>query len=436
MRVLWFVLLLPLVALSNPVPNSCIDKNPFLASMKNAKPLSVGLYTTPKFKEFKYCEDEWNRFGSCCHNIDLVDFFTLESRLLHVNRKYLTKAVGAIATISGDQQTFLDFDSHSRQCWHYMKKVRGSALCSTCSGRSQEFFDGDRILISPRTCEKALPMCEDFFLLISKVSKIIPGILSDRKSRKMRKAKYHKLKSLHDDLEKYKPPTKLIQAFEEYRNAILFRRPILLASIKVCSMIMNIHKQPYLLNLNHEGLITVTYSLLLKQLKKMKRSIQKLRREILELTANLKTSDESQAETIQKEIDRKQKHRARVRELLPPLEEQIKKYEPLIDHSVLEDEEEEPSEIPARASIAGQRLTSEAVRSIISKQESRSLQSKADQEGFSKAGQETPGKPMTSDSSVLIPQDSMWTSFNGIPGSTLENENSNMKAANMSLKFP
>ena len=48
-------------------------------------------------------------------------------------------------------------------CWNYMAKVRSSALCSICSGRSTSFIEKDKFLVSPQVCDKAVSSCVAFF---------------------------------------------------------------------------------------------------------------------------------------------------------------------------------------------------------------------------------------------------------------------------------
>lgn len=52
------------------------------------------------------------------------------------------------------------------ECWNYMKKVRGAALCSTCAADSSQFFKSGKALIDLGECQNMLSKCKSHFAFI------------------------------------------------------------------------------------------------------------------------------------------------------------------------------------------------------------------------------------------------------------------------------
>ena len=170
MRVLYLLLLLSIAAVVPISCNLCEHKNPFLDSLKSATPRSVYIFTTPLKGRYKFCKGEWSTYGTCCDPVDLKKFYELEAKLIDINKDKLTAAVASIRKkvdfvikMTKDKslkrysdEVFPKFKHNSNKCWDYMKKMRGTAMCSTCSGRSEVYFSNGKILISPKTCKQAV----------------------------------------------------------------------------------------------------------------------------------------------------------------------------------------------------------------------------------------------------------------------------------------
>lgn len=182
------------------LPASC-PKNPFQAELEKN---SVSVFAEPAQYPGASCGDEWKRFGVCCREQDLVEY--VEQDLKNITRA--TEAV--IKTIEGLKRTFkkmrdqlLDaseqetkrlipfhraiinfiksdegnmfeekwtalmnnfkFRSKMRHCWNHISAARSKALCSVCSGRSNEFFSGNKILMSGTYCDFLLNNCAASF---------------------------------------------------------------------------------------------------------------------------------------------------------------------------------------------------------------------------------------------------------------------------------
>ena len=256
MRVLWFVLFVALIASSRQGPKTCIASNPFLASMEHAKPLSIEVLDKP-VQNPDHCGDEWAIHGTCCKAADLLDFFSLEKLLIDTNSKYLSQAVSKIANHVHRSEEFNGFEQDSQHCWNYMKEVRGSALCSICSGRSQLFFKDDHVLVSRLTCQAAVSACQSFFISLSKILKLIHEV-SEETRDKTSKGYKSLVDRLKLDLELYSPPKELIKAFELHMKQEASSAEAARSEISICSMILNVRKMPYILLLNPEGIDAVT----------------------------------------------------------------------------------------------------------------------------------------------------------------------------------
>ena len=342
MRVLWFVLLLPLVALSNPVPNSCIDKNPFLASMKNAKPLSVEILDEPLKKKFTHCDFEWNQFGSCCEAKDLVHFAELDAKLIDVNNAAIkdtfnqnihqisssldslkSKHSNNVEKVNKLKEVKKDFLKASDNCWDYMKKVRGSALCSICSGRSEHFFAKDKVLISPDTGLDAVSKCENFFTRLSQLKELLCSLRDLFLRHNISKQTREKLAKLQDDLERYSPPPALAQAFADHASSKANATASHHQASSICSMIMNVRKAPYITIMNHAGADAVAHKLVLKAETNYTQYIEKLDKQ---KQAQMKKIGETFAQKIKNEKTKSDHEISKIKNKMENSKKEIQTY--------------------------------------------------------------------------------------------------------------
>jgi hypothetical protein len=51
------------------------------------------------------------------------------------------------------------FRNESVKCWTYMRRIRVSAICLACSGKSSRFFMADKGLVQPEVCQRSLENC-------------------------------------------------------------------------------------------------------------------------------------------------------------------------------------------------------------------------------------------------------------------------------------
>ena len=57
-------------------------------------------------------------------------------------------------------------NSYQSKCWDYMKLIRSSSLCSTCSGINYKFYHNSKGRFSLDDCSTMLGKCHDFFFFV------------------------------------------------------------------------------------------------------------------------------------------------------------------------------------------------------------------------------------------------------------------------------
>lgn len=124
--------------------------------------------------------------------------------MIDLNHKYITKAVQDAGVAIGQSDLVKNFEGDSITCWNYMKAVRGSALCSICSGRSEIFFKDDKALISMDTCLQAVNSCEGFFMTLIDLAHALRAYKSNQTTLKTADEQL-RVATLQKDLQKYRP---------------------------------------------------------------------------------------------------------------------------------------------------------------------------------------------------------------------------------------
>ena len=251
----------------SPDTQLCLNKNPFIRSLSAQGIFSVEVYSKPRFTKFAHCQDEWDLHGSCCNQDDLLMAYRADDALISETVKHFDSLYDSLnESVTGGLEQPLDeqdkaalrgiqaliqttnFSNITDTCWDFMKNVRGSALCSTCSGRSQLYFSEDKILVSPRTCQKAADSCEAFFDSLHRFYEAAGAVIKmhdDARYERFRAAfRTEQLKVL---VTAFALPTELVQAFRDY-SAIECEK-VLQKKVKaaeICSMMLNVNKAPYI----------------------------------------------------------------------------------------------------------------------------------------------------------------------------------------------
>ena len=193
-RVLCLFLLL---MVSAPIKGNhpCDQENPSIKILKEAH---VMIHSQPVFTSSS-CGDEWRLYGSCC------DFETLKTAVLtdvQSIKEDTNKLVGTIsavikvfgklkkgpldekknrakllqAALKGkgfqilEQMSIQKISREANICWGEMAKTRSASVCTTCSGRSQVFFNNQKALVTQEVCSRVVDKCKPHLELLSVMS--------------------------------------------------------------------------------------------------------------------------------------------------------------------------------------------------------------------------------------------------------------------------
>lgn len=276
MKVLLAICLVGLLACGHSAKDQarmkCESKNPFLGQMRQDHEFKVGLHIEPVFEETTFCTQEWNEHGSCCQQSSLLRFYENELDKIKKSQAAIEDVISKIKKASdlivdsikqkrnvrgqlseikasfsdfSNNQIFSTFKKESSQCWDYMNYLRGSAICFTCSGRSEIFFKNNKILIAPETCLKAVANCKPFFSNLRWITQSLDKLTKD--SQLMREDSSMKfLFNVTRELERHSPPKDLLSSFKTYTERPDDEVTRGHAASAICSMIVNARKQPFI----------------------------------------------------------------------------------------------------------------------------------------------------------------------------------------------
>ena len=265
-------------------------KNEFINTLKlvNVK-LFKNVHT--KVEYITHCKAEWSAHGTCCDGNSLARAFS-EEKAKTINavatiKQYAndilnaTKAIlvasdnkyqdhqssskvslGAVESVrlNSEQKERLNsiiscqvhntIERSSNTCWNFMLQARGSALCSVCSGRSQDFFTATKAMVNIQDCEAAIANCKDFFTDMSTFTTQLRDLLSfltvfdDHITQKEVK----KITELETQLKRFVPDQKLLDAMHNYnhKSKASISKQRFFDSNTICGHILSIRKPTFL----------------------------------------------------------------------------------------------------------------------------------------------------------------------------------------------
>lgn len=163
----------------------CETMNPFIQSLANDG--SVSIFDTPQPTSSDICTSELEPHGTCCDTDSLYNYHLSDTKKLATVAKAFANVYLRLRTIlSLNGPKFKIFSqlinqeldplivklttgvSHDKdrlanniyKCWYLkLKETRSSSLCYTCSGRSSDFFKGDKAVITASSCADVLSTC-------------------------------------------------------------------------------------------------------------------------------------------------------------------------------------------------------------------------------------------------------------------------------------
>lgn len=455
----------------------CKDKNNFLAMMEKEQPAGVTIYEEPKFitdEESQYCGSEWKTHGTCCDGNELVNMFEYERDIIEYNLRKLSQPIRNQRKSGPSDlrsrrpkkeslpKEMLNFPFEMEKCWNHIVSLRGSALCSICSGRSQHYFDpkNKKILIDSSHCRSVVENCEGFF---TSLTQVVNQIAENLKKTLNSGDPNSYWTYLATTLKEYGPPKDLINAINLYDRHKADANRTGLHSAKVCSMIFNIRKKPYIVALDSmsqfislKASISRKYGRLPQHLDKVEDfnndQIAKIKqtyvpefehldqlsdKRITEIT-QMNLTDSEKSDLIEKENNRNSESKSPIRarrrvELdnlnviyLRKIDDLKKRYGKRMENLIEEINKARERLLPKDGKAGTSQVNpNKDGSSNWSKPRALSENSFFVNDLF------------VSDSSVLIAQtDSMFTSFDGAPGTTLAIDNGYLRSANLTLRFP
>lgn len=264
----FFVLFVVVAALSQFGTSSskCLEKNNFLGQLARASPIPVAIYDTPNIprpEEQRQCGSEWVGHGTCCNTRDLLFYFQMEKKLIDLDflkkRESILKMHSALFNISKTDnipqeakyllsKTLLEIRDIYTRCQNAYLSIRGPALCSVCSGRSEIFFNDvkDKLLIDLATCKSVISSCQPAFethqSILNSFDKVVEGLAKNMASQNVVQATY--LMESRDQASTYAPPKHLLEAFDFIRTRKTEKEQengMMIA----CSMLVDIVKKPF-----------------------------------------------------------------------------------------------------------------------------------------------------------------------------------------------
>lgn len=202
-----------------PPPSVCSKKNPFLTHLYQR---GVDLFDQPQIHAGG-CPSEWKAHGTCCNHEQLREYaskdqadithaadllvdhflqFVLAVKPLYTmlsvlndnkedprRENYLAlkllksfdqnnlKYFASLMDLINSPEEILNYQTETKTCWAKATDMRKAALCETCSGRSQIFFEKKLAKISQRNCEDLMLVCAKSFSFTVQFLKVL-GILS------------------------------------------------------------------------------------------------------------------------------------------------------------------------------------------------------------------------------------------------------------------
>lgn len=248
------------------ISSTCPDKNSFLNQLANSKPIPVVIYPSPDsnvLDGISQCDPEWRNFGTCCDPDDLLLYFRQERKFIEqeydMKVKSVVEMVGSLQKIFENKQkskfvSFLLGNGSStlvkdyEKCKNGLLSIRGPALCSVCSGRSELFFNNkkDKLLIDMDTCKKAISACEPAFdahsSIVNNMGQAIEDSIAVTTDKKF--LFIIDLMNSRGNSLKYSPPQHLIEAFQTIKNSSSQKLKDQ-ASMAACSMLVDVVKKPF-----------------------------------------------------------------------------------------------------------------------------------------------------------------------------------------------
>lgn len=201
--------------------SNCSKKNPFLTHLYQR---GVDLYEDPQFHAAG-CPSEWKAHGTCCNEQQLREYASkdqaditraadllmehflqfvqtmkplytllsemesnkedrrrdndLATKLLKSFDQNNLKYFASLMDLINSPEEMLKHKTETKTCWAKVTDMRKRALCETCSGRSEIFFEKNLAKISQKNCNDLMLACAKSFSFTVRFLKILGILLRD-----------------------------------------------------------------------------------------------------------------------------------------------------------------------------------------------------------------------------------------------------------------
>lgn len=234
-----FLALWLLLAISLPggliCQGTCANKNSMLEKLRGA---GVTIYALPK-PNSQYCSDEWKPNGTCC---DPLSAGAAMKRKTDKNTQEVATMIREIESLPGALQAFqlkaelmmpyssrgqtrqkmqkvVDYINSNKRniqnsqsgCMKRLNSVTRASTCNICSGQSQRFFNGKKILMRQEDCRDIIDDCEQAWRSVVHILDLL-----DTYTTEVKKTYKGKLADEHfDSLQSMDKKHKLSQNFDK-----------------------------------------------------------------------------------------------------------------------------------------------------------------------------------------------------------------------------
>lgn len=244
----------------------CLEKNKFLSQLASASPIPVEIYSTPNStapESSSHCGSEWKDHGTCCNPNDLLYFFNHEIKMIendfHQKRQRMIRTQDLIEKLNPTSENSLKKDSlfndtmkekyfGYNKCEKALLSIRGPALCSVCSGRSEIFFNDkkDKLLIDLASCKNVIETCKPAFETHHYMIQMLDGATKQSSaSNSQDKANLlSQIGKLRAEMMELAPPQHLMDAFKKISFRDTNKEELDRKSIEACSLLIDIMKKP------------------------------------------------------------------------------------------------------------------------------------------------------------------------------------------------
>lgn len=202
---------------------SACQTNPYIEARKKFQVNPLIMLSEPRMNTGK-CGLEWQKHGTCCDhynlpshissnedkliqasNVIVANFqklagfsnsvFQIVKQLalsvkttdqtrntiinnanLFLNNGSNLMAFESFASIGSTSQTDL-YKTEMTKCWTDMRALRISSICSTCSGRAQIYFNGEKGLLEEKYCLRSLQNCLTSLKMTFKLIKMVKWLM-------------------------------------------------------------------------------------------------------------------------------------------------------------------------------------------------------------------------------------------------------------------